>query len=87
MSGENEVFKAGNEIPIFDIDGTKVSIAVCYDIRFPELIRAVSLNDISMIFSPGSASANTSPQGSMIAEYPKLLAATLSLPMTKVREF
>ena len=54
MSGENEVFKAGNEIPIFDIDDTKVSIAVCYDIRFPELIRAVSLNDISILFLPAA---------------------------------
>ena len=54
MSGENEVFRAGNKIPIFDIDDTKVSVAVCYDIRFPELIRAVSLIDISILFLPAA---------------------------------
>ena len=54
MSGENKVFKAGNEIPIFDIDNTKASIATCYDIRFPELIRAVSLNNISILFLPAA---------------------------------
>lgn len=54
MSGENEVFKCGNEIPIFDIDDTKVSVAVCYDIRFPELIREVSLNGISVLFLPAA---------------------------------
>lgn len=54
MSGENEVFKAGNEIPIFDIDDTRSSVAVCYDIRFPELIRAVALNNISILFLPAA---------------------------------
>ena len=54
MSEENKVFKAGNTIPIFDIDDTKVSIAICYDIRFPELIRAVSLKDISILFLPAA---------------------------------
>ena len=54
MSGENEVFKEGDEIPIFYVDDTKVSIATCYDIRFPELIRAVSLKDISILFLPAA---------------------------------
>lgn len=54
MSGENKVFKAGHEIPIFNIDNAKVSIATCYDIRFPELIRAVALNDISILFLPAA---------------------------------
>ena len=54
MSGEDEVFKAGNEIPIFNIDNTKVSVAVCYDIRFPELIRAVASNNISILFLPSA---------------------------------
>ena len=54
MSGENELFQPGQEIPIFDVDNTKVSIATCYDIRFPELIRAVALNDISILFLPAA---------------------------------
>ena len=54
MSGENEVFNAGHEIPIFDIDNTKVSIETCYDIRFPELTRAVALNGISILFLPAA---------------------------------
>ena len=54
MSGENNVFKAGHEIPIFNIDNAKVSIATCYDIRFPELIRAVASNNISILFLPSA---------------------------------
>ena len=54
MSKEDEVFSAGYEIPIFEIDGIKSGIAVCYDIRFPELIRDVALNDISILFLPAA---------------------------------
>ena len=54
MSGENKVFNAGHEIPIFDVDDTKVSIATCYDIRFPELTRAVALGGISILFLPAA---------------------------------
>ena len=54
MSKENEVFTAGSEIPIFEIDSIKSSVIVCYDIRFPELIRQVALCDISMLFVPAA---------------------------------
>ena len=54
MSKENEVFSAGYDVPIFEIDGVKSSIAVCYDIRFPELIRDVALNDIFILFLPAA---------------------------------
>ena len=54
MAGENEVFNAGHEVPIFDVDDTKVSVATCYDIRFPELTRKVALNGISILFLPAA---------------------------------
>ena len=54
MSKENEVFTAGRQIPIFNIDGIKSSISVCYDLRFPELFRKIALNDVSIIFLPAA---------------------------------
>ena len=54
MSKENEVFSAGNEIPIFELDGVKCSVAICYDVRFPELIREAALNDIEVLFLPAA---------------------------------
>ena len=54
MSKENGVFTAGRQIPIFNIDGIKSSISVCYDLRFPELFRKIALNDVSIIFLPAA---------------------------------
>ncbi|MBR1857897.1 MAG: carbon-nitrogen family hydrolase [Selenomonadaceae bacterium] len=54
MSKENNVFKAGHELPIFEIDGIKTSVVVCYDIRFPELIREAALSDIEILFIPAA---------------------------------
>ena len=54
MSGEDKVFTRGKNIPIFEIDGIKSSVAVCYDVRFPELIRKAALNDISILFLPAA---------------------------------
>ena len=61
MSKEDEIFSSGYEIPIFEIDGIKSAVAVCYDIRFPELIRDVALNDISILFLPAAWPLKRSP--------------------------
>jgi predicted amidohydrolase len=34
MANEQAVFEAGDEYPIFDVDGVKVGINICYDLRF-----------------------------------------------------
>ena len=54
MTNENDVFAAGNKIPIFNIDGIKSGITTCYDLRFPELFRKIALNKVSMIFLPAA---------------------------------
>ena len=54
MTNENEVFSAGNKIPMFNIDGIKSGITTCYDLRFPELFRKIALNKVSMIFLPAA---------------------------------
>lgn len=38
-SEEAKYINSGDDICIIDIDGIKVGIAICYDIRFPELFR------------------------------------------------
>lgn len=42
-SGEHEWFRNGNAPCNFELDGIRCSLAVCYDIRFPELIRTEML--------------------------------------------
>ncbi len=35
FSGEHEVYKAGDERVVVEIDGVKVLLLICYDLRFP----------------------------------------------------
>ena len=50
---ETEYFKAGvKPSKIFDVKNVKFSIAICFDIRFPELFRYYSLNAVEVILLP-----------------------------------
>ena len=52
---EKEFFIAGQgPLAAFDCNGFKVGLAICYDIRFPELTRNLVLHkDISLLLHPG----------------------------------
>lgn len=47
---ENEYFTSGNEICIFEIEGIKCGLIICYDLRFPELTRRLVLQGIKILF-------------------------------------
>ena len=49
---ENEYFVPGNDLCVFETDGVKCGVAICYDIRFPELTRAMSVKGIDILFLP-----------------------------------
>lgn len=53
-AGEEKIFSAGNEIKIFELDGVKCGIAICYDLRFPEFIRKICLQGIEILFCPAA---------------------------------
>jgi len=38
-SSESRFFSRGNHLAVFDIEGIKAGIIICYDMRFPELAR------------------------------------------------
>ncbi len=48
-SGEPQVFTAGSEIQVFRLDGVLCSIALCYDLRFCELIRMLGLTGADLL--------------------------------------
>lgn len=48
--GEDQYFKKGSGITIFELDGIKCGIVICYDIRFVELIRTLALQEIKILF-------------------------------------
>ena len=41
-AGEDQHYSAGHAPVVIDIDGVRVSPFICYDLRFPELFRAVA---------------------------------------------
>ena len=41
-SGEDKCFAGGDELSVFSIEGVLFSTFICYDLRFPELFRAVA---------------------------------------------
>ncbi len=52
--GEDRYYAAGDRIATFTIDGTKFGIAVCYDLRFPELFRAYALAGVECMLVPAA---------------------------------
>jgi len=52
---EKDYFSPGeSHLGAFDVNGIKVGLAICYDIRFPELARKLTLErDISLLLHPG----------------------------------
>lgn len=58
---ESDVFSAGNSITTFDTPFGKFGIMICYDIRFPELARLMSLEGVLGIFVPAAFNHTTGP--------------------------
>lgn len=48
--GEEEYFEWGKNVVTFEIDGVKCGIIICYDVRFLELVRTLSLQGIEVLF-------------------------------------
>lgn len=48
--GENDYYAAGNNLCVFSLDSVQCGLIICYDLRFPELIRSLALQDIDVLF-------------------------------------
>lgn len=48
-SGENKFYARGNKTVVTEINGWKVGLAVCYDLRFPELFRQYGKEKVELI--------------------------------------
>lgn len=58
---ENKFISTGDELKILDLDGTKIGLSICYDIRFPELYREYSKRGVE-IFVNMAAWSNKKPE-------------------------
>jgi len=52
--GEARDFSAGDMIHTYYLDSVKCATVICYDLRFPELIRCLALDDIAVLFLPAA---------------------------------
>lgn len=54
VTGEENYFQSGSEIPMVEIMGVKCAVMICYDIRFPELARQLALAGAQVLFVPAA---------------------------------
>ncbi len=52
LYNEEKYFKAGNKRSEFSLDGWSCGLSICYDLRFPELFRAMALNGVQIVYLP-----------------------------------
>ncbi len=58
---ESATFTPGEKITVFDTPFGKMGCAVCFDLRFPELFRAMAIRGAKIIFLPAQFNTSTGP--------------------------
>lgn len=53
-AGENRAFTPGTELGIFTLGSLKCGMAICYDLRFPELFRLYASQGVQAVFVPAA---------------------------------
>ncbi len=56
---ESAVIQPGNKTVVVDVGGVKLGLAICYDLRFPELFRMLVNKGAEIILLPSSFTAAT----------------------------
>jgi predicted amidohydrolase len=51
-SEEKQLFAPGESLMLAELDGLKISILICYDVEFPEAVRALALAGAELIAVP-----------------------------------
>lgn len=58
---ESDILKPGQEITVVETILGKIGIGICYDIRFPELSRIMTLQGAEILVFPGAFNLTTGP--------------------------
>ena len=58
---ESDTFAAGEEITVFDSPFGRFGLSVCFDVRFPELFRAMAERGAQAVFLPAQFNQKTGP--------------------------
>jgi omega-amidase len=52
LMDEEKYLKAGDQVGHFELEGVRMGTMICYDLRFPELTRTLSLGGAQIVFLP-----------------------------------
>ena len=47
---EDKYFRKGSHVSTFELDGLKCAVIICYDVRFPELTRTMTVKGVDILF-------------------------------------
>lgn len=60
-SKESETFGSGSEVTVFEAAGVRIGMAICYDIRFPELSLLMTKKGAQILYFPAAFNQITGP--------------------------
>jgi predicted amidohydrolase len=58
---ESETLTPGDSVTVLDTEYCKIGVAICYDVRFPELFRKMTLDGVKLVILPGAFNMTTGP--------------------------
>lgn len=58
---ESETITSGDRITVLETVICRLGVAICYDIRFPELLRLMALKGVELMVIPGAFNQKTGP--------------------------
>ncbi len=58
---ESDVISCGNKTTVFDTEFCRIGVLICYDMRFPELIRKMASDGAKIVIAPASFNMVTGP--------------------------
>ncbi len=54
---ERRYFRAGDRLPVFDLDGVAVGVAICFEHAFPHIFTTLALQGAEIVFIPSAVPA------------------------------
>jgi len=51
---EHRFFRPGDGLPVFDLDGLRVGVAICFEAAFPPIFSTLALQGAQVVFNPSA---------------------------------
>lgn len=51
---EHHFFRSGDDLPVFELDGLRVGIAICFEHAFPHIFTTLALRGAQIVFNPSA---------------------------------